>query len=91
MHWDKIVGGISAVLSIIGAYLIWADAQRMTERTVDILLELTKKVGTWADQPWTQEQQNELKLMEKSSGLINKRGFVFLILGFFLQLISFFL
>ena len=91
MHWDKIVGGVSAILSIIGTYLIWADAQRMTGRVVDIFLELTKKVGTWVDYPWTVAQRKELKDMEESSGRINNRGFVLLILGFFLQLVSFFL
>lgn len=90
MHWDKILGGVSAVLSMVGTYLIWADSQRMTGRVVEILLEVTKKLGTWVDYPWTPEQQEELRKMEQESGRINKRGFILLIVGFFFLLISFF-
>ena len=43
------MSGISAVLSMIGTYLIWADAQEINGKVVDILLELTRKVGTRID------------------------------------------
>jgi hypothetical protein len=91
IQYDKVVGGISAVVSMVGTALIWIDAQHVNGKTSEILLELTQKVGIWVAKPWTEEQQNELRNMVKNSGKINIRGFLFLILGFFLQLVSFFL
>ena len=90
MQWDKILGAISAALSMVGTYLIWADAQRMTGEIVDILLEVTRKLGTWVDHPWTPQQLEGLKKMADKSGHVNKRGFILLIAGFFLLLVSFF-
>ena len=37
LHWDKIIGGASAVVSIAGAVWIWVDAQKMN-KFAEILL-----------------------------------------------------
>jgi len=90
LHWDKIIGGASAVVSIAGAVWIWVDAQKMNNKFAEILLELVSKVGLWVDHPWLEEKKDEFRNIIKESSLVNKRGFILLIIGFCLQLLSFF-
>jgi hypothetical protein len=84
------VGGFSDFINIVGASFIWVDDQRENENIADILLEFASKIGTWVDHPWTQERLEEFKNQERKSTRLNKRGFVFLTVGFILQLLSFF-
>jgi hypothetical protein len=91
MSLDKIFGIAAAAISIFGTYVIWKDAQEVNKKTAELLLEVASKIGIWVDNPLSKVKLEEMRMREEKSSHLNIRGFVLLILGFVLQLVSFFL
>jgi hypothetical protein len=91
MNSDKIFGITAAAISILGTFVIWNDAQEVNKKTTELLLEVASKIGIWVDNPLSKEKLEEMRMRERKSSHLNIRGFVLLIIGFIVQLISFFL
>jgi hypothetical protein len=90
MSLDKILVITAAATSIFGTYMIWADAQEVNKKTAELLLEVASKIGVWVDYPLSEEKLEEMRMRGERSSHLNRRGFFLLIIGFALQLISFF-
>lgn len=86
---EHVLNICGAVLSILGTAFIWVDAQKVGKKMTNFLLEeIAPTIGRWQDDPIDDDKINEFRDILKKSSKINIRGFIFLILGFILQLVA---
>lgn len=85
MDYKKIISILAIILSIIGTYLIWYNSQQSISALAELLMETSSKIGYWQMHPIDEKDINEFNYTLAQASNLDKRGFIFLMIGFGLQ------
>ena len=77
-------------LSTCGTVLIWMDSQVFIKRIMGFLLEVILTIGVRQEKDTNQEKINVLRKSIQESTRFKMRGFLLLLLGFLVQILSLF-
>lgn len=90
MEITSILGMVGLIISIIGTALIWIDSQKAIGKIANLLKEVASTVGFWQDDGIEEGKLKDFDNTIEKTSKIDKRGFILLIVGFILQLLSYF-
>ena len=90
METTSILGLTGLALSIIGTALIWVDSQKAIGKIASLLKEVASTVGFWQDNGIEESKLSDFDDTINKTSKLDKRGFLLLIIGFIIQLLSYF-
>ena len=90
METTSIIGLSGLVISIIGTALIWSDSQKALSKIASLLKEVASTVGFWQDHGIEDSKLTDFDDTMSKTSKLDKRGFLLLIIGFAMQLLSYF-
>ncbi len=89
MEAKEILGLTGLAISIVGTALIWIDSQRAISKIASLLKEVASTVGFWQDNGIEESKLNDFDRIISKTSKLDKRGFLLLILGFVVQILSY--
>ena len=88
MEITRLLTIIGLALSTFGTILIWIDSQLFIKRIMTFLLEVIYTIGVKQEKNDNQDRINTLRKSIQESTRLKMRGFLLLLLGFILQILS---
>lgn len=84
----KLVMILGLILSTFGTILIWIDSQLFIKRIMGFLLEVISTIGVKQEKNANQDNFNVLRKSIQEFTQFKTRGFILLLFGFMVQIIS---
>jgi hypothetical protein len=85
---DKLLPIIGLIVSTCGVLLIWRDSLTFVKGVLNFMIEVVSTIGFSKENTLDGEKISSLRTAIQNSSKLKVRGFLFVLVGFMLQIIS---